>query len=351
MILKGFSNRDQILLMRQLASLLTAGLALLDALHLMMECCPKNWRSLLKEIILDLNQGESLSVSLSKHRDRFNPICINLIAIGEKTGLLVQSLCLISKQLEAQESLNRQMKQALTYPCITLGSAFLMILAMMIWVIPSFEEVFLNFKAELPISTQLLISLARFLESNIGLIFLFVIIFFALLAFVWTKSLCVQKWCDHHLFSLPYFGTLFHLSAQMAWCRNLAYLLEAGLGALDAIRITAQSSNHWLSHDLSANLFKQLSQGWDLGEALDRCDPHNRFFDTETKYLLRSGAKTGALTEMLHSRHQSLDYELKHQLAILQQSLEPILILFLGLIIGGLLMALYLPIFSIGKII
>jgi len=86
-----------------------------------MECCPKNWRSLLKEIILDLNQGESLSVSLSKHRDRFNPICINLIAIGEKTGLLVQSLFLISKQLEAQESLNRQMKQALTYPCITLG--------------------------------------------------------------------------------------------------------------------------------------------------------------------------------------------------------------------------------------
>ena len=150
MILKGFSNRDQILLMRQLASLLTAGLVLLDALHLMMECCPKNWRSLLKEIILDLNQGESLSVSLSKHRDRFNPICINLIAIGEKTGLLVQSLFLISKQLEAQESLNRQMKQALTYPCITLGSAFLMILAMMIWVIPSFEEIFLNFKAEFP---------------------------------------------------------------------------------------------------------------------------------------------------------------------------------------------------------
>ena len=137
----------------------------------------------------------------------------------------------------------------------------------------------------------------------------------------------------------------------MAWCPNPAYLLEAGLGALDAIRITAQSSNHWLSHDLSANLFKQLSQGWDLGEALERCDPHSRFFDTETKYLLRIGAKTGALTEMLHSRHQSLDYELKHQLAILQQSLEPILILFLGLIIGGLLMALYLPIFSIGKII
>ena len=351
MMLASFSIRDQMLFMRQLASLLTAGLALLEALHLIMKCCPKNWRSVLRSIIVDLNHGESLSGSLSKYRDRFSPICISLIAISEKTGLLAQSLILISKQLEAQESLGRQMKQALTYPCITLGSAFLMILAMMIWVIPSFEDIFLNFKAELPISTQLLIAVARFLETNIEFILLFGVILVVVFTFVWTKSLYIQKWCDYHLFALPFFGKLLRLSAQMTWCRNLAYLLDSGLGALDAIRITAQSSNHWLSHDLSANLFKQLSQGWDLGEALDRCDPRGQFFDPETKHLLGIGAKTGTLAEMLHSRHQTLECDLSHRLGILNQSLEPILILALGLMIGGLLMTLYLPIFSLGKII
>lgn len=122
-------------------------------------------------------------------------------------------------------------------------------------------------------STQLLISIARFLETNIEFILLFGVILVVVFAFVWTKSLYIQKWCDYHLFAVPFFGRLFRLSAQMALCRNLAYLLDSGLGALDVIRIAAQSSNHWLSHDLSANLFKQLSQGWDLGEALDRCDP------------------------------------------------------------------------------
>jgi type II secretory pathway component PulF len=325
MMLASFSIRDQMLFMRQLASLLTAGLSLLEALHLIMKCCPKNWRSVLRSIIVDLNHGESLSGSLSKYRDRFSPICISLIAISEKTGLLAQSLILISKQLEAQESLGRQMKQALTYPCITLGSAFLIILAMMIWVIPSFEDIFLNFKAELPMSTQLLISIARFLETNIEFILLFGVILVVVFAFVWTKSLYIQKWCDYHLFALPFFGKLLRLSAQMTWCRNLAYLLDSGLGALDAIRIT--------------------------GEALDRCDPRGQFFDPETKHLLGIGAKTGTLAEMLHSRHQTLECDLSHQLAILNQSLEPILILALGLMIGGLLMTLYLPIFSLGKII
>lgn len=94
------------------------------------------------------------------------------------------------------------MKQALTYPCITLGSAFLMILAMMIWVIPSFEDIFLNFKAELPISTQLLIAVARFLETNIEFILLFGVIPVVVFTFVWTKSLYIQKWCDYH--PLPY---------------------------------------------------------------------------------------------------------------------------------------------------
>lgn len=348
---KTLSIRDQILLIRHLASLLHAGLDLLEALHLMLESCPRNWKHILQSIIRDLNDGQGLAGSLSKQRYQFSPICINLIAIGEKTGLLIRSLTLINAQLEEQESLKRQMRQAFIYPCITLSAAAFMILAMMIWVIPSFEDIFLNFNASLPASTQLLISIARFLEAHIELILLSIISSGFIITCIWVKSERFQKLCDYHVFSFPYFGKLFRLSAQIAWCRNLAYLLDAGVSTLDSIRITAQSSNHWLIHDLSANLFKQLSQGWELGEALKRSDPKNQFFDLETKHLLHLGAKTGALGSMLHSRYQSLDSELKHQLSLLHQSLEPILVITLGLIIGGLLMTLYLPIFSLGRII
>lgn len=351
MLHKSLSIHDQVILMRQLANLLHAGLALLEALQLIAECCPRHWDFILKRIIHDLNDGQGLAGSLSKQRHQFSPICINLIAIGEKSGLLTKSLMLISSQLEEQESLRRQMKQALIYPGITLGSALFIILAMMIWVIPSFEDIFLNFNAKLPTATLLLISLARFFEDHIFSIFFLIITNGFIFIFIWVKSSQLQKWCDYHLFTFPYFGNLFRLSAQIAWCRNLAYLLDAGLSALDALRITAQSSNHWLIHDLSANLFKQLSQGWDLGEALKRSDPHNRFFDLETKHLLHIGAKTGSLGTMLHNRYQSLDRELKHELTLLNQSLEPILVIALGLIIGGLLMTLYLPIFSLGRII
>lgn len=351
MMQKAFSVRDQRMLMHHLASLLQAGVALLEALNLIIECCPKHWRPVLLSMTRDLNQGEGLASSLAKQRRHFSPICISLIAIGEKTGLLTQSLTLISKQLESQETLRRQMKQALTYPGITLGSAGLMILAMMIWVIPSFEDIFLNFKADLPASTQLLISIARFLEQHIELISLVCISTILVLTLIWMRYPKLQRWCDYHYFALPYFGKLFRLSAQITWCRNLAYLLDAGLSALDALRVTAQSSNHWLSHDLSANLFKQLSQGWELGDAIERSDPKERFFDLETKHLLRIGAKTGTLAAMLHSRYQALDGELNHELAILNQTVEPVLIISLGLIIGGFLMALYLPIFSLGRII
>ena len=118
---------------------------------------------------------------------------------------------------------------------------------------------------------------------------------------------------------------------------------------MESIRICAQSSNHWLSHDLSAQLFKQLSLGWNLGVAMKRIDPNGRFFDSETIQLLEIGARTGMLNTMLINRSRSFESQLEHRLAILSQSLEPVFIIFLGLLVAGLLLTLYLPIFSLGR--
>jgi type IV pilus assembly protein PilC len=131
----------------------------------------------------------------------------------------------------------------------------------------------------------------------------------------------------------------------------LGHLLESGLPLPDALRITAQSSNHWLSHDLSAEIFKQLTLGWPLGDALRKSDPKNRFFDKETLQLLYIASESGFLAQMLSKRANSLSSQLSNRLNNLSQTLEPLLIMIVGTIIGALVIILYLPIFHLGQII
>lgn len=351
MIGRSLSLRDQINFAYRLHSILQAGVPLLEALDLLEQCSPKHWRSFLSHTIQGLKGGNSLATSLSKEGKWFSPICIGLITIGEKTGALEQSLSLIHQQLLAKESLKQQMKQALTYPAITFAAAILMVITMLLWVIPGFEDIFHHFRAELPMSTQLLIALSRGLNEHALVIMCSMLIAAAGILVLWRKSIQFQKWCDRYCFRIPIFGELIRLSHQITWCQNIAHLLQSGLSLLDSIRICAQSSNHWLSHDLSANLFKQLSLGLDLGLAMRRADPIGRFFDPETIQLLEIGARTGMLNTMLLNRSRSIENLLEHRLAILSQSLEPLFIIFLGLLVAGLLMTLYLPIFSLGRII
>lgn len=351
MIWHSLSLRDQINFTYRLHAILQAGVPLLEGLHLLEQCCPKHWRSFLSHTIQGLKRGNSLATSLSKEGKWFSPICIGLISIGEKTGALEESLFLIHQQLLAKESLMQQMKRALTYPAITFTAAILMVTTMLLWVIPSFEDIFDHFHAELPISTQLLIALSRGLSEHVAVILGSILMVVAGILLLWRTSIGFQKWCDRHCFRIPIFGHLIRLSHQITWCQNIAHLLQSGLSLLESIRICAQSSNHWLSHDLSAKLFKQLSLGWDLGAAMKRTDPNGRFFDAETIQLLEIGSRTGMLNTMLINRSRSFESQLEHRLAILSQSLEPIFIIFLGLLVAGLLMTLYLPIFSLGRII
>ncbi len=135
------------------------------------------------------------------------------------------------------------------------------------------------------------------------------------------------------------------------WCPTLGHLLKVGLPLPDALRVTAQSSNHWVSHDFSAEIFKHLTRGWPLGESLKRADPKSLLLDVETLLPLHIGAESGALAQMLNKRATTLGSQLSSLLNSLSQSLEPALILLVGAIIGGLVIILYLPIFNLGQIV
>lgn len=345
------SSQCQLEFSEQLLTLLNAGLPLLNAMQLIQSSAPRDWQPWLEVIQGQLNKGNSLSQSLATQGDLFAVELINLIRVSERTGNMQLALEIITQQLEAQIQLKQKIRQALTYPITTLGTSFLLLIVMMVWVIPVFKEVFENFQADLPSATKALIQISTaiqnyFIEMGICLIFCFIALFFG-----WSKYTYLQKKCDQWTLHIPLLGKLFRISALQYWCRTLGHLLESGLPLPDALRVTAHSSNHWTTHDLSAEVFKHITRGWSLGEALQKADPKNRFFDFETLQLLHISSQSGFLANMLNKRAKTLSEQLSKQLNNLGQTLEPLLIILIGIIIGSLVIILYLPIFQLGQIV
>lgn len=345
------SKQSQLDFAQQLLTLLNAGLALSNAIEIIQSSAQKDWQPWLLNIQTQLKSGNSFSDGLKMQAGLFSIEFINLIRVSERTGDIELALKTICAQLEAQIELKRKVQQALSYPLITLTSSLVLVIVMMIWVVPVFKDVFSQFQAELPGPTKLLITVSTFiehffLEIGFGLIV-------CILAFLcaWIKSLSVQKQCDRWSLRIPLFGKLLRLAALTHWCRTLGHLLQSGLPLPDALRMTAQSSNHWLSHDLSAEIFKHLTRGWPLGKALKKADPKHFFFDTETLQLLHIAAESGFLAQMLNKRAANLGSQLSARLNNLSQTLEPLLIIIVGVIIGTLVIILYLPIFNLGQVV
>ena len=345
------SKQDQLHFAEQLLTLVEAGLPLLNAIELICSCAPKNWLPWLKSICIRLKKGESLSQCLRSQTNIFSMEFINLIRVSERTGDFHLALKTICQQLEAQIELRRKIQQALSYPSITLGSSCLLVLVMMIWVVPVFKDVFAHFQAELPTPTKVLIQASSWFEEfyiAIGITLVGCIVLFGV---AWKKLTRLQKYCDRLSLRIPMIGQLLRLATLTYWCRTLGHLLKSGLPLPDALRVTAQSSNHWLSHDCSAEIFKHLTRGWPLGDAIAKADPKQTLFDIETLQLLRIAAESGALPEMLQRRALVLGSQLSSRLNTLSQNLEPLLIMIVGLIIGSLVIILYLPIFNLGQIV
>jgi type IV pilus assembly protein PilC len=345
------SKQCQLDFAQQLLNLLKAGLALLNAIELIQTCAPKHWQPWLMHLQSSLRGGHSFSQSLASQKNDFCPEFINLIRVSERTGDISLALETIIEQLEAQLELRRKIQQALSYPLITLASSFFLVIVMMIWVVPVFRDVFAQFKADLPLPTQALLQLSSLINQllvEISFCLLSITICFSI---AWIKSVTIQRKCDRWCFRIPVLGKLFRLAALTYWCRTLSHLLASGLPLPDALRVTAQSSNHWLSHDLSAEIFKHLTRGWPLGQALKKADPKHLLFDLETLQLLHISSESGFLSQMLSKRANTLGSELGNRLNNLSQTLEPLLIIIVGIIIGSLVIIMYLPIFNLGQIV
>ena len=329
----------QLHLIRQLHSLLKSGLSLLDAIQMMG----------LLSIQKSLANGNSLSYSFSKIG--FHPFCVSLIQTGEATGDLEDSLSQTSIYLDKQIKLQKKIKKALGYPCIVLGVSAFVLIAMFQWVIPSFESMFANFQAELPWPTRLLINISYWVQNYFLYLVIAILCLTVSFKLIWEKHSQTQQVVDLLLLKLPIFGQIRKSSLLIQWSRNVSLLTARGVPILEALKQTALHSNDWISFKFCAQINVSLAQGWSLSESIGQTSEQSLLTHKEQTQLIKVGEASGALPQMLANIANQEEDELDHMIDQLAQSIEPCLMLIMGLIIGCLVVSLYLPIFEMGQIL
>lgn len=329
----------QLHLIRQLHSLLKSGLSLLDAVQMMG----------LNDIQKFLTNGNSLSYSLSKMG--FHPFCVNLIQTGEATGNLLDNLLQASIYLEKQIKLQKKIKKALSYPCIVLFISSFVLVAMFQWVIPSFENMFANFQAELPWPTRLLIQGSHWVQNYFLILAIALGILIGLFHLIWRRHIHTQQMVDQLLLKLPIIGQIRKSSLLIQWSRNISLLTSRGVPILEALKQTALHSNDWVSFNFCAEINVSLAQGWSLSESIKQISGKSLLSQREQLQLIKVGEVSGDLPQMLANIANQEEDRLDHMIDQLAQSIEPCLMIIMGLIIACLVISLYLPIFEMGQIL
>ena len=330
---------EQLQIIRQLSILIASGIPLLDAIKLM-EIAP---------IEKYLNQGQSLSFALNQLG--FHSFCIGLIKTGEASGSLHESLKQTTVFLDKKIKLKKKINKALHYPATVLFISLLVLFAMFQWVIPSFESMFKNFQAELPIPTQLLIHASHWVNHYFfyGLIGLFLI--YLVTYKIWKSNLEFQKWLDQVALIIPIYGKIRKSTIVTQLARNIGILYGNGIPILEALRSTALNSNNWVTFSLCSKIKVLLSQGWSFSDAIKMIDQHHTLVSKQYWQLIKISECSGDLGKTLLSIALQEEEKLDHLVDQLTQSLEPLLMLFMGILIGGLVISLYLPIFEMGQIL
>ena len=337
---------------RQWSALMGAGIPLSQAFDLLSQSAVgsrttrKNFGSTLQSLRSDVLAGQSLHQAFQKHPKVFSPLYCNLLHAGESAGILETTLSRLANTLEAQALLKAKLKNAIIYPSSILLVSLVVISVIMLWVIPIFEEVFKSMGATLPWATQCLVSLSQFMSQWAGFICLALFAVGLLLQQWHAKSDGLQKVCEQHAWALPVLGPLCQAAVNVRWAYSLSALLEAGMPLADAVYPAGGAAQSPSIQAFTPVLAKQLQEGNSLNKAMSK----SGLFSPMLAQMCAIGEETGSLDHMLLRAAQLMESDVNHGLSNLSTLLEPILMVMLGTLIGGILVALYLPIFNLGQV-
>jgi len=285
--------------------------------------------------------GSTLAEAMKKHPKVFDDLFVNLVAAGEVGGILDTILRRLSTFIEKAEKLKSQVKGALTYPAVVVGIAIIVIAVILVFVIPVFEDMFKSFGSALPAPTQLVVDMSRFLKGNIHWVILaFGGLIYGLKRYRRTAS--GRKQIDTLLLKLPIFGELLKKTAVARFTRTLGTMIGSGVPILDALEIVARTAGNVVIEEIIYEVRSSIAEGQTIAEPLSE----NDVFPGMVIQMISVGEATGALDTMLEKIADFYDDEVDAAVGALTSMLEPLLMLFLGGSIGGLVIAMYLPIFG-----
>ncbi len=345
---KRITPKDLAIFTRQLATMMKAGVPLLQSFDIVGRGnANPSVTKLLNDIRTDVETGTSLSAAFRKFPLYFDNLYCNLVEAGEAAGILESLLDRLATYMEKSEAIKSKIKSALMYPIAVVVVAFVVVSVIMIFVIPAFKSVFSNFGADLPAPTLFVIAISEFFVKWWWLIFGGIGggIYFFMQA--WRRSEKVQKVMDRLLLKLPVFGTLIEKSCIARWTRTLSTMFAAGVPLVEALDSVGGASGNSLYMDATMRIQQEVSTGTSLTAAMQNAN----LFPSMVIQMTAIGEESGSIDHMLGKAADFYEAEIDDMVAGLSSLMEPIIIVFLGTIVGGIVVSMYLPIFKLGAVV
>jgi type IV pilus assembly protein PilC len=337
------TTKDLVVFTRQFATMIDAGLPLVQCLDILSrQQDNKTFQKMLVDVKESVESGSTFADALKKHPKAFDSLYCNLVAAGEVGGILDTILNRLAAYIEKAQKLKKQVKSAMTYPATIMGVAFVVIAVILVFVIPSFEKMFADFGKVLPMPTQIVIGMSNFIQKYIILM----IVTFFVSVFLFKKIYASQKGraiIDDFALKLPIFGLLIRKVAVAKFTRTLGTMISSGVPILDGLDIVAKTAGNTTVEKAIYKVKQSISEGKTIAEPLTQ----SGVFPPMVCQMIAVGEQAGALDTMLNKIADFYDDEVDDAVSNLTAMMEPLLMLFLGVTVGGLVIAMYLPIFQL----
>lgn len=341
-------TKDIAVFVRQLATMVDAGIPLVQSLDILASGHPNlTMQKLIESIQSDLESGSSFADALRQHPGHFDTLFTNLVEAGEHSGTLEGMLMRIANYKERTESIKGKVKKALVYPASVIFVAIAVVTVIMIFVIPQFEELFKNFGADLPVLTRVVVDMSRFVIHQGWLIVLGLFAATGIGIFAWKRSRALRRFADQASLRIPVIGTILHKASVARFARTLATTFAAGLPIVESLESVAGAAGNVVVGDAVLRMRDQMATGQSMVFAMRQ----EKVFPHMLRQMAAVGEETGQLDDMLNKVSDFYEEEVDNMVDALSSLLEPLILVFIGGIVGVLVVALYLPIFNLGNVV
>ena len=345
---KSIKPKDMAIFTRQLATMMKAGVPLLQSFDIVGRGNPNpSVTRLLNDIRTDVETGTSLSTAFRKYPLYFDNLYCNLVEAGESAGILDQLLDRLAVYMEKTEAMKSKIKSALMYPISVLVVAFVVTAVIMIFLVPAFKEVFANFGADLPGPTLAVIAISEVFVKYWWLIFGGIGGGFYFFMQAWRRNQKLQQFMDRLLLKMPIFGILVDKSCTARWTRTLSTMFAAGVPLVEALDSVGGAAGNWVYESATIKIQQEVSTGTALTTAMTNAN----LFPSMVLQMCAIGEESGSIDHMLGKAADFYESEVDDMVAGISSLMEPIIIVILGTVIGGIVVAMYLPIFKLGQVV